>query len=379
MRMGMLMKFPPKLKTLLPMTNGIFGHMDYDFDYDITKEQLDMLLKMYHGERNPSPVVDYVASDMGRELSDEELTTLAALLLAIYKPKWDRLAEIYKLDYDPIHNYLDQWEDVSDGTDDKLETDNMNRSDTLNTVLTTDMTRTNALKDSTDSKTTTANTRTDNLEQLETRDIKNDNTRTDNLEEKTIYGKSQLRTDNLSEVVDQDTKGSTSDSGTDSYFGFNSTAAVPVNSDTAAGTSSEELDKTTTNTGTQTTALTGTDTVGNTGTQKNEGTNTGTIKTENTGTQKDDGTSTTIGSVDHTGTIKDTGTKGTTGTNTRLTTGTVKNEGHDHRVRSGRHYGNIGNLTSQKQILEEIEVWKWTYINDVLNDAKDFLALPTYL
>jgi hypothetical protein len=29
-------------------------------------------------------------------------------------------------------------------------------------------------------------------------------------------------------------------------------------------------------------------------------------------------------------------------------------------------------------IREEIELWKWSYINEILDDAADFLSLPIY-
>jgi hypothetical protein len=56
-------------------------------------------------------------------------------------------------------------------------------------------------------------------------------------------------------------------------------------------------------------------------------------------------------------------------------TQTSKNE----KDRIGRHFGNIGNLTSQKMILEEINLWKWNYMQEILNDVKEFCTLPVYL
>ena len=81
----------------------------------------------------------------------------------------------------------------------------------------------------------------------------------------------------------------------------------------------------------------------------------------NTGTQDIDQT-TSLSGVD---TTRDTGS-----------THDVESTGRD---RSGRHFGNIGNLTSQKQILEEINLWRWNYVNEILNDVKDFCCLPVYL
>ena len=310
----------PKLKTLLPMTNGIFGHMDYTFRAETSKDQLDMMLKMNYGERNPSPAVDYVTGYAESEdkahwtwtqLTDQQLTTLAGLILAMYKPKWDKLGRIYDIEYDPIHNYLDEWEDHSDGESEDTTTNNLTRRDTLDTSV------------------SRSNTRTDNLNDATTGTVQKANTRTDNLLETTS-----------SDETHQD-----SASGGDNIYGFNSATAVgdKTNSESSSGS------------------------VGVDGTKAN------------TGTQAESGTDTYNTNLAHTGTRSDSGTEATTGTNTRATTGTVTEEGTNSRDREGRHTGNIGNLTSQKQILEEIELWKWNYMQTILEDVRDFMSLPTYL
>ena len=35
--------------------------------------------------------------------------------------------------------------------------------------------------------------------------------------------------------------------------------------------------------------------------------------------------------------------------------------------------------TFQKQIKEEIELWKWNYVATILSDVKEFCCLPVYL
>ena len=50
-----------------------------------------------------------------------------------------------------------------------------------------------------------------------------------------------------------------------------------------------------------------------------------------------------------------------------------------NKDRSGSHSGNIGNITSQKMINEEIKLWKWNYMREILDDLKEFCALPVYL
>lgn len=314
MEMEWTKKFP-KLKDCLPISNGVFSHMNYNFRNEVTKAQLDYLLLVDGGQKNPAPVIDLICDDSepGHHgmLTEAELTKLAELMLAYFKPRWDRLGEIYDIEYDPIHNYLDEWEDENDGTQSGEKSIDRDESETLGTTITTNMTR------------------TDNLNELETRALANSNTRTDDLSER-----------DTGTVADQGSHGENN-----SLWGFNSERAV--NSDSTSGTDGN----------TRTDNLTRL----NTGTVTDAGTNTGTITTANTGTQRNGGT------------------EATTGTNTRAVDETDTHSDEDHRERSGRHFGNIGNLTSQKMINEEIELWKWNYVRSIIDDALDFLALSVYL
>lgn len=378
------MRFP-MIKDVIPLTNGVFGHMNYTFRAEVSKEQLDYLLMSSFARRNPAPVIDLLYDEeteepCSRELTSAELTKLAALMLAYYKPRWDKLGDIYDVEYDPIHNYLDEWEDESTGTHEEEVVLDSDRTDTPDLTETRDLTR------------------TDNLSQLETRDLENGNTRTLNYDEETTHGKTDTRTDNfsvtttngktntetftnLAEVKSGSETTQDSHDNTDQVKGFNSSSWVDT--DHSSGTKALNESQTTfnnvTNTkngqvvnalsgndveahsGTETHALSGKDKTEHDGTITDAGTDEGTVTTTNTGTQKDDGT------------VK------TTGTNTRALDETTNTEGGDHREREGRHFGNIGNLTSQKMLKEEIELWKWNYVQSILEDARDFLTLPVYL
>ena len=169
-------------------------------------------------------------------------------------------------------------------------------------------------------------------------------------------------------------------------------------------------DKTVDNTGTLT----------NTGTQKNEGTidNTGYQTTEqtklNTGTQTNDGTlsrtlndkifgfnsSSSVGENDHITAetnhnereddLRETVNgrrddnlseeQSFTRTDNLTRTDALKEETDDDYTRN-RDYtrtGNIGNITYQKMLREEIELWQWSFIRQVLDDVKDFCSLSIY-
>ena len=381
----------PKIKDVIPLTNGVFGHMNYTFPetISVTKEQLDYLFMSSFARRNPAPVIDLLHdSEEGEtdfsQLTDAELTKLAALMLAYYKPKWDRLGEIYSIEYDPIHNFLDEWEDEADGTLDRDTTVDRDETDTFNTTV------------------NHTNTRTDNLSETEQRDLGNSNERefintkekteyhsksthtidaNNPMKEEVEYGKKDLREDDLVRKNTGSETTTTDNTDTSAIWGFNSGSAVNSDRTTTDGSNTHTIDDSNplkeTNTGFQSHTLSGKDTTKNTGAYDDE--KSGYDELSKSGKIKDVGTDTGYLSTNNTGTQTNNGYDATTGTNSRAVDETDSTDEATHRERSGRHFGNIGNLTSQKMIQEEIELWKWNYIQSILEDARDFLTLPMYL
>ena len=295
-----------KIRQIIPKTNAIFSHMNYTFRAELTKANLDLMFYANYGLRSPSPIVETIQDEPGETLSDSELTALAALILEMYKVKWDKLGEVYDIEYDPIHNYLDIWEDENNGTRNDSETDGYIRNDTYgHTVGDTTL-------------------------------------RTDNLTETVTYGKTETRTDNLTESEDATIGRTGTGSGANNLYGFNSATAVGHDTNSSSNSETETVDRDVRNTGTQATVGSGTD------------------ATANTGTRTDARN------------IINGGTDGRTYSENR------SEAVADHREREGRHSGNIGNLTSQKQIQEEIALWKWNYMREILNDVKEFCTLPLY-
>lgn len=373
------MRKAQKIKKLFPVTNGIFAHMNFVFRAEISKTSLDALFVSNYGLRNPSPIVETIQDEYGEQLTDSELTTLAAIIVEMYGPKWNKIANIYNLQYDPIHNYLDEWEDSSEEVMDDDQTDTGTKTNAYGKTVDSTDTRTDNLTMVRDNDSTSTNTRTDNLTELETRNLGSSETRTDNLTETHTYGKTSTRTDNLTEDLDSTTTSNGSGSENNSLYGFNSNTAV--NSDASATTdaNTEVVDSTKHNTGTQATAETGSDGITNTGTQGTTGTETGTRTIANTGTQQNSGSGTVDETITNTGTRTNVLAEEQGGSDT-----TTNNLAHTddytlNRDRSGRHFGNIGNLTSQKQIVEEINLWRWNYMQEILNDVKEFCTLPVYL
>lgn len=416
--------------------------MNYQWRAEITASQLDFLLVSSYGKRNPSPVVDQVAEkydlEMDEEFSGEALQYLADLMLMMYKPKWDKLAAVYDVEYDPIHNYLDEWEDQKSTETEGESSETLNRNDTLSNQSTTNSTRTDNLKEETerdltrndlrtdnlseeeitDGSVSTTRTddltqgttynvsdqRTDNLQQLETRDLDSNTTRTDNLTATTNYGSTGTRTDNL-----QQTDSGASGSREHQIYAFNSVSYQNADKDIFSGENSNTRNNTgtqtdaksgsdsllntgtqrsdsedngtitTANTGTQTNLKTGTETVANSGTQSTDEDEDVTVTKSNTGTQSNSRTDDESATVTNTGTVTNAIANASTGTNSRVSNGSASETGSENTERSGRHFGNIGNLTSQKQLKEEIELWKWNYVKEILEDAKSFLSLEVYL
>jgi hypothetical protein len=139
--------------------------------------------------------------------------------------------------------------------------------------------------------------------------------------------KDATRTDNLtnaSQLASDTTTGSTS---TDGVYGFDSVDASNAEKSVLSGTGHE----------------TGSNTITNTGTQKNVSTDTDTV----------DKTKTSAITVD-------------------------AHSGND-RTRTSIHSGNIGNLTTQQLMKQEIELWRWNFINNVLADLCEFVTIPIYL
>lgn len=294
MNREMIMK--RSVKRLFPMINGIFTYINYQFPefLHITQAELDIYFIANWGMRTVAPIVRVVHEADTEQLTTAELTVLGDMIRHMFEYKWDKQSVLLSVEYDPIHNYLDEYheelgEDIEEST-----------------------------------------TRTPNITIANTETVDNDTTISDGGSQVTNTSgtTTSTRTDNLQE--------STTSTGENNLFGFNS--------DEAVGADTDASNTTVTNTGT----------VGN---------------SESSNSQ-----TTVNGGLTHTtdGTIATTGSKRTTGTESNETTS------DRNRVRDFSHQGNIGNLTTQQLMNQEIELWRWNFIQEVLNDVKGFLTLPVY-
>ena len=135
------------------------------------------------------------------------------------------------------------------------------------------------------------------------------------------------RTDNLQSASQLASDATTGSNNTDSVYGFNSSGASDADKSVISGTEN----------------VIGSNTINNTGTQKNVSTDTDTVD------------------------------------KTKTSAITVESHSGNDRTRTSTHSGNIGNLSTQQLMKQEIELWKWNFVQNVLADLSEFVTLPIYL
>ena len=365
----------PRLKDCLPLTNSVFYHMNYTFRNEVNKAQLDYLLMADAANRNPAPVIDLIYDEDEKEtgerkLNSTELAKLAAMMLAYYKPRWDKLGEIYDIEYDPIHNYLDEWEDEAGGWEHEQLTHDTVRTDRYNDLKVER--ETEHSYDPLDPITT---------EERDKRNYSTERSYTNYKEkDRRDWDETVTRLYDANNPLSVEKQGTedvkTSHENIDSIAGFNTAANSFVNTDKSTGSQINNDQETSFTNRKDVTTGRYTDTItdgedGSLQTKSFEGTYKDTVK--------DDPTNGSVKTTKMTGTESTSGSDTTTGSVTREMDGTETTQSSDNREREGRHFGNIGNLTSQKMLNEEIELWKWNYIRSILDDAIKFLTLDIYL
>lgn len=248
-------------------------------------------------------------------IPESSLTEISSTILSYYKDKWDRLKKLLKIEYDPIHNF-------SDDSIESIKDSTQEKDDKSVTV---------------EKKGTSKNERTNDTT----------DTTTNNLEEKVTNDLTKTETNNLKTTDTKNLTNKTQGTAENQIQGFNSTSYVNSDKDVQSGTQTES----------------GTDTVDKTGTVST--TDTGSSTKANTGTS----------ALTKTGTIKDLLTNDL---NDKTTLSNTTNSNYT-RQRTMSRIGNIGNITTQQMLNQEIELWKWNFINQVLEDVKQLTTLQIYI
>lgn len=264
----------PLVKEVFPVENGLFYHLHYSLNDIITDADLDDMFVANLGLKSISPIVSHIL-DGKRQLSQADLTRLARMILGKYKYKWDKDLAVMEAEYDPLHNYLDEYQEHRDEVRDEENVETKN--------LTTGVQEAG----------THGNTRTDNLEENRT-------------------------------GTDDST---TTETGSANRYGLNSSSATGVTTDSATTTVDDD----------------------------------NTMRRVNTGTQTNSGTDSLNRTVSETGTDRN------------------ERDADNDYDKEGYHRGNIGNISTQKLINEELELWKWNIIDEIMNDVRDFCTIAMYI
>lgn len=219
------MRHPSRVHELIPLVNGLFAHMDYQF-WDFTADELEILMESRFGQRPVAPLLDIIQGPPDdpcmprKKLNDEQLTLLASIILKTFRNKWDRLGAIHSLEYDVLKNYLDEYQEVlRDDTDTSTarESSRANEDSEVSRLTTTSGTEGEQSNISSNESTNTRNdafnsefsrvskdsqVRTDDLEEAKVRSESTAETRTDDLEEslEKASDATATRTDNLNEA-----------------------------------------------------------------------------------------------------------------------------------------------------------------------------------
>lgn len=408
------------VKDLFPLLDGLFSHIDFIF-WDFTASELDIQLLSRCGYRRVAPIVRIVRGEVpiNQELTQEQLGQLGTLLLKTYGPKWLRQSQLNWLEYDVLKNYVDEYHEVLKDDDSTEQSKVANKADReFDSTKLASSTGSNVTQNATNTN-ETESTRLDNFLSEFSRSSSDSTTRTDNLVESKIEAEDSdsTRTDNLTDArtftesgsnahqggdyaegVSRQLTTSGTQSGSSGVYGFNSSTSVPDSdsSNTNSGSESETISKSFTGTKTDVITKGGTDSVGHTGTQRNVSgvdksstkNNTGTqtiaesISVSDTTTNTDNQTNTTT-SEGSSNTTNQSSQNAVSNSDTQRGSASQLDESAIisralNRARSYSHKGNIGNFTPQQLIKQEIELWRWNFIDEVLNDVKDFISIPIY-
>lgn len=358
------MKQKPKIKDCLPITNGIWAHINYEFPdiFDVDPSQLDLLFLSNWSMRTAAPVLRVIHLDENTTmLNDEELTMLAGLVDGMFKHKWDKLMEVAVAEYDPIHNYYDTLSESIEYSEEGGSTKS--------------------------GSSTNSSTRTDNLSQTEadTRQIEERKNLSEGHTNSSTEVKTQTTPGYTQQVTDghtqQSTPGYTEQDENHKAYTEQDSNSKHVTEELIAGFNSSnysEGNKTISDAGKVYTSqgkINNSQGTINTSQGKIDS-SIGVVTTTDNGSENitNTGTDTTV----HSGNVitTNTGTQGTSGSASNSETASDDKSGE--RTREYTKSGNIGNISTQKLLNEEIELWKYNFICEIMRDVANFVSLPIY-
>lgn len=398
----------------------------HSLEYDVLKNYLDEYQEVLRDDTDVSTERDVQRSGEDNELS--RLTTTS--------DTEGEQSNVSSNESTNVRNddFVSEFSRVS--KDNQLRTDSLEESKVRSEA--TDATRTDNLSESTERSIEGSETRTDNLEEQLAKTVGTVQTRTDNLQDATTGSGTENVTHSgggYTESTDRVLASTGSENNAAGLYGFNSSTPVgDSTSDTDASKDEHEtIEKVHTGSKTDNLSKSENTTVSHTGTQGNNSETDESYVKGNTGTQgkttdsqesetkSNTGTQKTLTDVDEAYIKANRGTQGieedTSISDSTHTTDDQESSSVSHGASSGKnlssvttesnnesnrqnvsrltdssivnsalarakqsiHKGNIGNLTPQQLITQEIELWRWNFIDEVMSDIKSMITIPIYI
>ncbi len=353
-----MMKKPLKVKNLWndSFSEVLDGFVDDVTDYfpgwtlDEIKFSFESDIEWDYGERWAAPVIYKLREKITPEysLSHEKLSStqnasLGKRINLHYRDKWKHLSELWQSEYDPLHNYLDEYTGTktTDRDSDSLDVTQLTGSDILQVMFGKTDTRTLNRQDQT----------TNNLTDTDV-----------NRQKETTYGRTDTKTDSEVRVHEDDINENVQTANW--IAGYNSTGGSTDSGGVFSDRSHEHTY--------------------DTDDKQKDYVQSGTVENALSGKDKEVWT----GATSHTGTK----TLNMSGTDTLVGSGTdrhIQEYGKNTNFRGQTnideevefaltHKGNIGNIFTQDMFKKELELWRVTFYHMMLRDILDFISLRVY-
>ena len=361
------MRRPLKIKDLWNDTFAqvIDGFVDNVTDYfpgwtlDEIKFSFENDIEWNHGERWAAPIIyklkEKVDPDSNYKLNVNQNNSLGKRLNLHYRDRWNHLSELWQQEYDPLHNYLDEYIGTKTAENHEITLDVSQLSGS--NILSVEHGRVETRELDREDKVT--------HDTIETRHLVEEDV---NRKKKTDFNDSNTKTDTEIRVHEDDINENVQTANW--IAGYNSTGGSTDSGGVFSDRSHEHTY--------------------DTDDKQKDYVQSGTVKNEHDG----DITETHSGSTKNDGTIEKDGSDTTamTGTDTLTRSGTdthtetfgkqdSKNgslDGTETTIFNLTHRGNIGNIYTQDMFNKDIELWKKTFYNLMLQDILDYISLGVY-
>lgn len=362
------------------LNNGIFKKI-YSLTgstWDVDPDILDLHYLFYRsGEKKVSPLLYKLYNENG-ELTENDKIKITNIVLSLFTKSWERLYNVYNVEYNPIDNYnMIENETVEDNKDETgTNTLRKNESHLDNESYNTSTEEDNTITNSRTYNET--NSRSNESTETNTKNLSNTTTYDIDESETNQHSNNSSQTNTKNEDLRLTTKNNKHEEIAANRYAFNSSQPSPTD-----GSGSNVSESGGTNQDNEITEQ---------GSQQESGTNSILSTKDGTEVLRNTGTDTTTVEdsevLSHTGTVTDseiddknviqTGSKNNSGSTTGEETTTSQISNESETIRTLTRKGNIGVTTTQQMLQSEIELWKWNFLEKVMSDIDKILVLSVY-